>query len=189
MCHISPPPPPPPPCWRTDPNHHRPLSHRAVLPREAQFIRAIADGIRFVRRCTWPSYQGCWGCCCSCWQPDHSTELRKSLGTWLREISSCSCLTFLPNPAWVLLSKICKDFFSALYTNHCSRERYSPSSQAFSLYTRMTLGTTTEVSRSTSATTNECPLPSLPSQCSISIAFDRCGFIDGGNFTIHRSRH
>ena len=44
-----------------------------------------------------------------------STEPRKSLGTWLREISSFSCLTFLPGPAWVLLSKICKDFFSALY--------------------------------------------------------------------------
>ena len=28
-----------------------------------------------------------------------------------------SCLTFLPGPAWVLLSKICKDFFSALYSN------------------------------------------------------------------------
>ena len=44
------------------------------------------------------------------------TEPRMSLGTWLREISSCSCLTFLPGPAWVLLSKICKDFFSALYS-------------------------------------------------------------------------
>ena len=44
-----------------------------------------------------------------------STEPRKSLGTWLREISSCSSLTFLPGPAWVLLSKICQDFFSALY--------------------------------------------------------------------------
>ena len=43
------------------------------------------------------------------------TEPRKSLGTWLREICSCSCLTFMPGPAWVLLSKICKDFFSALY--------------------------------------------------------------------------
>ena len=42
-------------------------------------------------------------------------EPRKSLRTWLREISSCSCLNFLPGPAWVLLSKICKDFFSALY--------------------------------------------------------------------------
>ena len=29
--------------------------------------------------------------------------------TWLREISSCSCLTVLPGPAWVLLNKICKD--------------------------------------------------------------------------------
>ena len=43
------------------------------------------------------------------------TEPRKSFGTWLREVSSCSCLTYLPGPAWVLLSKICKDFFSALY--------------------------------------------------------------------------
>ena len=47
-----------------------------------------------------------------------STEPRKRLGTWLREISSCSCLTFLPGPAWVLLSKICKGFFSALYDHH-----------------------------------------------------------------------
>ena len=37
----------------------------------------------------------------------HTTELRKRLGTWLQEISSCSCLMFLPGPAWVLLSKIC----------------------------------------------------------------------------------
>ena len=44
-----------------------------------------------------------------------NTEPRNSLGTWLREISSCSCLTFLRGPAWVLLSMICKDFFSALY--------------------------------------------------------------------------
>ena len=52
--------------------------------------------------------------------PFPSTEPRKSLGTWLREISFCSCLTFLPGSACVLLSKICKDFFSALYAkeNH-----------------------------------------------------------------------
>ena len=40
------------------------------------------------------------------------------LGTWLRDISSWSCLTFLPGPAWVLLSKICKYFFSALYNQY-----------------------------------------------------------------------
>ena len=38
----------------------------------------------------------------------------------MREISSCSCLTFLPGLAWVLLSKICKDFFSALYVESCT---------------------------------------------------------------------
>ena len=30
--------------------------------------------------------------------------------TWLGEISSCSCFTALPGPAWVLLSEICKPF-------------------------------------------------------------------------------
>ena len=43
------------------------------------------------------------------------TELRKSLGRWLREISSCSCLTFLPGPAWLLLNKICTPFSRSLY--------------------------------------------------------------------------
>ena len=40
----------------------------------------------------------------------------------MREISSCSCLTFLPGPAWVLLSKICKGFFSALYKESVAPE-------------------------------------------------------------------
>ena len=44
-----------------------------------------------------------------------STELRRSLCTWLWEIGFCCCLTSLPGPAWLLLNKICKDFFSALY--------------------------------------------------------------------------
>ena len=35
--------------------------------------------------------------------------------TWLREISSCSCLTVLPDPAWVLLSKTYKPLFPPLY--------------------------------------------------------------------------
>ena len=33
------------------------------------------------------------------------TEHPEKVCTWLREISSCSCLTVLPGPAWVLLSK------------------------------------------------------------------------------------
>ena len=37
------------------------------------------------------------------------TEMRYNLCTWLGEISSCSCLTVLPGPAWVLLNKICKE--------------------------------------------------------------------------------
>ena len=37
------------------------------------------------------------------------TEGRFNLCTWLGEICSCSCLTVLPGPAWVLLNKICKD--------------------------------------------------------------------------------
>ena len=38
-----------------------------------------------------------------------STETRFNLSTWLGEISSCSCLTVLTGPAWVLLNKICKE--------------------------------------------------------------------------------
>lgn len=30
----------------------------------------------------------------------------------------CSCLTFLPGPAWVLLSKICRPFPGSLYKTH-----------------------------------------------------------------------
>ena len=35
--------------------------------------------------------------------------------TWLGEFSSCFCLTALPSPAWVLLSKIYKPFPGSLY--------------------------------------------------------------------------
>ena len=35
--------------------------------------------------------------------------------TWLGEISSCSCLTVLPGPAWLLLNKIYMSLFWALY--------------------------------------------------------------------------
>ena len=38
--------------------------------------------------------------------PDY-TEPGIRACTWLREISSCSCLTVLPGPAWLLLNKIC----------------------------------------------------------------------------------
>ena len=43
------------------------------------------------------------------------TEGEIKVCTWLREISSCSCLTVLPGPAWVLLSKTCKPLFTPLY--------------------------------------------------------------------------
>ena len=35
---------------------------------------------------------------------------------WLREVCSCSCLPVLPDPAWVLLSKICILFSRSLYS-------------------------------------------------------------------------
>ena len=44
-----------------------------------------------------------------------STEGEIKVCTWLREISSCSCLTVLPGPAWVLLSKTNQPLFSPLY--------------------------------------------------------------------------
>ena len=37
------------------------------------------------------------------------------VGMWLGEISSCSCLTVLPGPAWVLLSKTNIPLFPPLY--------------------------------------------------------------------------
>ena len=40
----------------------------------------------------------------------------KGLYVVLREISPCSCLTVLPGPAWVLLSKANKLLFPPLYT-------------------------------------------------------------------------
>ena len=50
------------------------------------------------------------------WQDTYiHTEMRFILCTWFGEISSCSCLTVLPGPAWVLLNKICKYQISSLY--------------------------------------------------------------------------
>ena len=43
------------------------------------------------------------------------TEGEIKVCTWLREISSCSCLNVLPGPAWVLLSKTYKPLFTPLY--------------------------------------------------------------------------
>ena len=45
------------------------------------------------------------------WRSIQSKEGAIKVCTWLREISSCSCLTVLPGPAWVLLSKTCKPLF------------------------------------------------------------------------------
>ena len=44
------------------------------------------------------------------------TEMRFILCTWFGEIYSCSCLTVLPGPAWVLLNKICTELISSLYS-------------------------------------------------------------------------
>ena len=44
----------------------------------------------------------------------YCTEIGLKACTWLGEISSCSCLTALPDPAWVLLSKNYKPFSSPL---------------------------------------------------------------------------
>ena len=43
------------------------------------------------------------------------TEGEIKVCTWLREISSCSCFTALPGPAWVLLTKANKPLFPPLY--------------------------------------------------------------------------
>ena len=43
------------------------------------------------------------------------TEKQIKVCTWLREFCSCSCLTVLPGPSWLLLSKTCKSLFTPLY--------------------------------------------------------------------------
>ena len=50
------------------------------------------------------------------------TEHPENVCMWLREISSCSCLTVLPGPAWVLLSKIYTLFPGALYIVYLRRQ-------------------------------------------------------------------
>ena len=47
--------------------------------------------------------------------PWQYTEAGIKACTWLREMSSCSCLTVLPGPAWLLLNKICTPFSRSLY--------------------------------------------------------------------------
>ena len=60
---------------------------------------------------------------------------------WGREISSCSCLTFLPGPAWLLLNKMCIPLFWALYLSNiylrtpCNRWRFPTSSAVCSAIT------------------------------------------------------
>ena len=44
-----------------------------------------------------------------------STEGEIKVCMWLREIFSCACLTVLPGPDWVLLTKTNKPLFSPLY--------------------------------------------------------------------------
>ena len=41
----------------------------------------------------------------------------------MREICSCSCLRFLPGPAWLLLNKICTPFSRSLYMQPHTRPR------------------------------------------------------------------
>ena len=55
--------------------------------------------------------------------------MRFILCTWFGEISSCSCLTVLPGPAWLLLNKIFIPLFRTLYN------RYSVYSRSLSLWT------------------------------------------------------
>ena len=50
------------------------------------------------------------------------TEGKIKVCTWLREISSCSCLTELPGPARVLLSKTNKPLLTPLYCIHRSSQ-------------------------------------------------------------------
>ena len=65
------------------------------------------------------------------------TERQIKVCTWLREISSCSCLTALPGPAWVLLSKTYKPLFTPLYVHYkqSSNSRCSVTSEFLRMLT------------------------------------------------------
>ena len=62
--------------------------------------------------CTYRSEVACGDCTC--------TEHPENVCTWLREMSSCPCLTVLPGPAWVLLSNTNKPLFPPLYCTNNS---------------------------------------------------------------------
>ena len=54
-------------------------------------------------------------CIMGLWSLNLMHNVQRSACMWLREISSCSCLTFLTGPAWLLLNKICTPFSRSLY--------------------------------------------------------------------------
>ena len=79
--------------------------HHIISIRGMRLRRGAWDGIGILTGwiCTGPGIKAC---------------------TWLREISSCSCLTVLPGPAWLLLNKI-SDFKSAyLYSGPCMSHQF-----------------------------------------------------------------
>ena len=75
------------------------------------------------------------------------TERQIKVCTWLREISSCSCLTVLSGSAWVLLSKTYKPLFAPLYNfslvhlqitfttlQHCFKESHDTEKSTVNAY-------------------------------------------------------
>ena len=93
------------------------------------------------------------------------TEPRKKVCTWLREICFCSCLTVLPGPAWVLLSKTNKPLFSPLY-NFFFRQLLEYLQWCFFVYwTKFPTSTANEKSRCVSyAKTNPLKRPNTTAE-------------------------
>ena len=65
-----------------------------------------------------------------------TTEPPEKVCTWLREICSCSCLTVLPGPVWVLLNKIYILFPGTLYSQYTAHSDYRLSESRIRCMTR-----------------------------------------------------
>ena len=89
------------PCLSIYPSVVRPSVQGAVAIKMPDFLPSWEARVsRWGRRHGWHGMMHSW-LPCSALQPAQSLSIKD--GTWLREFTSCSCLTFLPCPAWVLL--------------------------------------------------------------------------------------
>ena len=98
--------------WETE----NPLFESLRLSHFCGYLASLARQLdRQPRDCCLVGMLASWLGGCHWVMETHYTEATEKAWTWLGEISSCSCLTYLPGTAWILLSKIYKPFPGSLY--------------------------------------------------------------------------